>query len=67
MGIALLMGFVITKVLLGILFFAFVTPISIVIRFTGKDFMDTNPRNTRPTYWTTRPASEDLTRYEKQY
>ncbi len=65
MALALAMGWVMTRVLLGALFYLILTPIGLITRMTGKDFMGT--KGSPPSYWTPRPSRADMKRYEEQY
>jgi predicted PurR-regulated permease PerM len=68
MGLARAMSWVMTRVILVILFFAVVTPIGLVARMLGKDFLNLKFDNNAGTYWIYREAEEeDPERYEKQY
>ncbi|MFA6600881.1 MAG: SxtJ family membrane protein [Candidatus Omnitrophota bacterium] len=68
MTLALLMGWVMSRVILGILFFLTVTPIALFLRLTGKHFMALEPDNQAASYWHLRPEVPfDKTSCEKQY
>ena len=67
MGLAEAMGFVMTRVILGIVFFLFVTPIGLVRRMFGGDPLNRPARNAE-SYW--KPYTErraDPKHYEKMY
>ena len=65
MAAALLMGWVMSRVILTVLFFVAITPIALFLRATGKDLLDVRGL-ARKSYWKGRRAraNED---YEKQY
>ena len=65
MTLALLMGWVMSRVILAVLFFLVVTPIALVLRVSGKDLLDTRGES-RVSYWRKRMPrpKED---YEKQF
>ncbi len=68
MTLALLMGFVMTRVILGVLFYAVVTPIALILRVTGKRPLTFGPDPSVPTYWTTRDNSRKTRdSYENQF
>ena len=68
MSLAVLLGWVMTRVILTILFYLVVTPIGLVARVCGKDFLNTTYDRTVKSYWITRKASTlDKERYENQF
>lgn len=68
MGLAVIMGWFVSRILLSVLFFIAVTPIGLIIRFTGKDLLDTKFKDGKDSYWILREdgigQKED---YEKQF
>ena len=62
------MGWVMTRVILCVLFFAVFTPIGLIARLLGKDFLNLKMDKSAQTYWIYREA-RDLTKedYEKQF
>jgi hypothetical protein len=68
MTLALLMGWVMSRVILGILFFAVITPIAIFLRLTGKRFMELKIDKSAKSYWHPRPdVPFDKASCETQY
>jgi hypothetical protein len=68
MTLALLMGWVMTRVILSILFFLVVTPIGLVARMAGKRFMESPAEEGADSYWRRRSGPPlDRAGYEKQY
>ncbi len=64
---ALALGWIVTRVLLTVLFFLVITPIGLIQRLFGKRLIEIAFRSDAATYWhsrTARPVSED---YEKQF
>lgn len=51
MGLALVLGFLMSHVVLGIVYFLLVTPIGFVFRLRGKDLMDRRMQPGASTYW----------------
>jgi hypothetical protein len=51
MTLALLMGWVMSRVILAVTFFIVVTPIGLIMRLSGKDILDKRPGVRRDTYW----------------
>ncbi len=68
MTLALLMGFVMTRVILIVLFYFVLTPLGLVARLFGHVYLDLAFRKNRGTYWIPRPEkTEDKGRYEVQF
>ena len=66
MTLALLMGWVMSRVILVVLFFFVLTPIGLILRLAGKDLLDMKVRAKKESFWLphrTR-AKED---YENQF
>jgi hypothetical protein len=64
MGLAFAMGWVVSRILLLILFYLFVVPIGLISRLVGKEFMDINMNKVKETYWV---RKNKKTNYEKMY
>jgi hypothetical protein len=62
------LGWVMTRVILTVLFFAVFTPIGLLARLLGKDFLNLKTDESATSYWIYREP-RDLTRedYEKQF
>ncbi len=68
MAVALVMGSIMTKVILFILFYLVITPIGIICRLSGKDILDLKLDKAKTSYWIKREKSIiNKSRYEKQY
>ncbi len=68
MALAFVLGFVMTRVLLALVFYLAVTPIGVVMRVLGKDSMHRRPDPSAPTYWRPRaPHEGDRERLKKYY
>lgn len=68
MTLAILMGWVMTRLILSILFFLVLTPISFLLRLTGKDILDIAIKPQEDTYWKFRPKKAvPPSDYEKQF
>ncbi len=52
MTLALLMGWVMSRVILVVVFFIVVTPIGLFLRLSGKDILDKRSGVKRESYWT---------------
>jgi len=57
MTFAVLMGFVMTRVILTILFYGLFTPISLLAKLLGKDLLDERWDKEAATYWIKRPPA----------
>lgn len=51
MTMAVIIGFIITNILLGLLYYFVVTPIGLISRLSGREFLALGWDATRPTYW----------------
>ena len=68
MTLAILMGWVMTRVLMGILFYLAITPIGLILRLTGKDLLDEKLEPEAKSYWKIRPQTPRVpVDYEKQF
>ncbi len=57
MSFAVVMGFIMTRVILTILYFGMFTPIAWVAKLLGKDLLDERLDKNAGTYWVKRPAT----------
>jgi hypothetical protein len=68
MSLAVILGWLMTRLILSLLFFLGVTPVGVLGRLFGKRFLDVRMQDSRETYWIRREQdSEDPARYERQY
>jgi hypothetical protein len=69
MTLALMMGWIVSNVILTLFFYLVVTPVGLVARLAGKDFLNRKMECRSQSYWTQRPAAEaiDRAQYEKQF
>ena len=69
MSLAVVLGFIVSNVLLTVFFFIVITPIGLVARLSGKDFLRLKLDRNAPTYWMPRASQRDRARsdYEKQF
>ena len=68
MTLALLIGLVMTRVILSIVFYGVMTPISLVARGSGKKFLGPKKFEDTDSYWATRtPTDRKKEECEKQY
>ena len=68
MGLALCMGAVMSRVILGLLFFTAITPIRLIAALFGKKFLDLSFRQKCESYWIPYPEEKtEKSQYEKQF
>jgi hypothetical protein len=68
MTLATVLGWVMTRVLLSIVFFIGITPIAFIARVVGKRFLDLKYEPDRESYWEKRePPTSGMERYESQF
>jgi len=68
MTLAVILGWVMTRVILCILFYVVVTPIGLISRLFGKAFLDLKFDENAQTYWVPKKSSgTDKSGYEKQF
>jgi hypothetical protein len=60
MGLAFALGWLMSRVLLTILFYFVITPIGFVAKVVGKDFLDINYKMKRESYWIIRPIDKKV-------
>lgn len=56
MTFAVVMGFIMTRVILSVLFYAIFTPVSVVARLLGRDLLGERLDDGAATYWVRRPS-----------
>lgn len=68
MTLAILMGWVMTRIILSVLFYLIVTPIGLSMRLLGKDFLDLELSDEVDSYWIPREETrKDRSDYERQF
>lgn len=60
-------SWVVMRVVLAVLFYLVVTPISLVAKWFGKDLLDERIDKTATTYWKKRPARPPRSQYERLF
>jgi len=66
MGLAFTLGWLMSRILLTILFYFVITPIGLLAKLVGKDFLDINYKLKRESYWIIRPENKKAD-YTKMY
>lgn len=68
MAFAVIMGYFMTRIILTVLFFAALTPISLLARISGKKFLDLDFKKDQDTYWIQKPSEPyPKEHYERQF
>ncbi len=68
MGLALVIGAVMSRVILSLLFYLVLTPLGLVARLAGKHFLDLKFKEAKTSYWIERPRQKKIPAdYEKQF
>ena len=60
-------GWVLSHVILALVYFLVLTPTGLLLRLVGKDPMERRLDPTATTYWIERPAARDVQRYFRQF
>jgi hypothetical protein len=60
-------GWVMSHVVLAIVYFGVVTPIAFALRMAGRDTLQRKPRPDAATYWIPRPTPSESNRYFRQF
>jgi hypothetical protein len=67
-GVAHVIGWINTKILLIATFYLIMAPIGLFVRLTGRDLLGLRVDKSGASYWTPRPQkSQDPSKYEKQF
>tara|TARA_B110000444_G_C18804462_1_gene579212 strand:+ start:940 stop:1350 length:411 start_codon:yes stop_codon:yes gene_type:complete len=67
MTFAAILGWVMTRVILGLVFYLIITPLGLITRIIGEDFLALKKKNL-DSYWNHRDSSIELNQdYEKQF
>ena len=68
MSMAVVMGFIMTRVIMVIIFYLLVTPIGLIASITGKKFLDMKIDQSKKSYWLARDKSLKVKAdYERQF
>jgi hypothetical protein len=60
------LGWIMTRVILSLLFYLAFTPISLILKLTGKHLLDTSINQNQESYWIDRPDEQEID-FTKQY
>ena len=64
---AIILGWIMTRVILSLLFFLILTPIALTLRFFGKQFLELRWIKTKDSYWNYPVINFERSNYEKQF
>ena len=64
---ATILGWIMTRVILSLLFFIIFTPIGLILRFFGKQFLELRWDKSKESYWNYRLGNTERASYEKQF
>lgn len=68
MKVSHVLGWINTRILLGIIFYFAITPVGIIMKIFGKDLLHRKIEPDRQSYWiSTEKVTDKKSRYEKQY
>jgi multisubunit Na+/H+ antiporter MnhG subunit len=65
MGLAFVLGWLVSRIILTILFFLVITPIGLLAKLAGKKFVDSDINKDSKSYWIKRDSSK--VQYEKMF
>ena len=64
---ATILGWIMTRVILSILFYAVITPIGLISRLFGKQFLELRWDKSKGSYWNYSSSKTERDSYEKQF
>ena len=68
MAFAIILGWFMTRVILSLLFYVIITPIGVILRIVGKDFLELKKQTVQESYWNQRDSSHERNQnYERQF
>ena len=67
MTMALMMGWVMTRVILTLFYLVAMFPISLIARFKNYEFLDRDPKKVRESYWVAKTDKRNNDSYHKQF
>ena len=67
MALAVVLGFIMTRIILSILFYLVITPINFISKLFKKDFLSLKIEKEKKSYWNLRSEEYDKSSTEKQF
>jgi len=60
-------GWLISQIMLGIMFYGIITPVAFIFKLRGRDLMHRKLEPGRASFWMPKPTPEDVRSYFRQY
>ena len=60
-------GWVVTHIVMAVIFYLVVTPLAVIMKLSGRDPMERRFEPSAKTYWKPRPTETDSSRYFRQF
>jgi len=67
MMVAFPIGWVVSHLMLVLMFFGLLTPLAVFLRLKGRDLLCRKPAPDRPSFWIPKETPSDVRRYFRQY
>ena len=68
MAFAIILGWIMTRLILSLLFYVIITPIGVILKIIGKDSLELKKQAVKESYWNQRDKNlEKNQNYEKQF
>jgi hypothetical protein len=67
MALAYPIGWTVSRIVLGIIFYGLFTPVAWIFRFIGRDELALKSQRTAPTYWRLKPGAVEQSQYLRQF
>jgi len=67
MVLAFPIGWLISQIMLALMFYGLLTPIAFLFRIRGRDLLSRKPAPHRSSFWTPKPTPDDVRTYFRQY
>jgi hypothetical protein len=67
MKVAFPINWIVSELMLGLIFYVILTPLALVFRLAGRDALDLRVSPGRASYWVRKPAATDVRRYFRQH
>jgi hypothetical protein len=60
-------GWLISQIMLGVMYFGLLTPVAVFFRLRGRDLLRRKPEPSATSFWTVKETPRDVRRYFTQY
>jgi hypothetical protein len=67
MALAFPIGWIVSRVILGLLFYGLFTPVAWILRLKGRDELGLKRQPEATTYWHRKPSATDKSQYLRQF